>query len=143
MLRRSTWEELGGLCEEFYPLWFEDVDYLKRLTSRGYRVRYVPAVAARHGGGHSIRKLSAGCRAVYWYGSLLRYASKYFSPVGCRLVCVSVAFASIPRAALSAMSEGSLKPVRVYARILRLAVASLLSGRVPGHKAMFTPDVKK
>ena len=30
MIRRDAWETLGGFDEDFYPLWFEDVDFLKR-----------------------------------------------------------------------------------------------------------------
>src|SRR5207302_5442200 len=29
MFRREVWEYLGGLDEEFYPIWFEDVDFCK------------------------------------------------------------------------------------------------------------------
>lgn len=132
MLRRDVWRELGGFNEAFHPLWFEDVDYLRRLADSGYRVRYEPSVRARHGGGHSIAKLSAGCRAVYWYGSLLKYASTHFSPLGCRFVCASVALAAVPRMAVSAVLERSLKPLRVYATVFRLAGGVLLSGRTPG-----------
>src|SRR5262249_34250098 len=31
MFRREVWEDLGGLDEQFYPVWFEDVDFCKRL----------------------------------------------------------------------------------------------------------------
>ena len=33
MIRRDAWEKLGGLDEDFYPLWFEDVDFLKRAKT--------------------------------------------------------------------------------------------------------------
>src|SRR5712692_10276389 len=54
MFRRSAWEAVGGLDESFHPLWFEDVDFLKRIKDRGYRIYYEPKAVAKHTGGHSI-----------------------------------------------------------------------------------------
>jgi hypothetical protein len=38
MIRRDAWERLDGFDESFYPLWFEDVDFLKRAKENGYRI---------------------------------------------------------------------------------------------------------
>lgn len=43
MLRRNAWRKLGGFDESFRPVWFEDVDFLKRAAAAGYAVRYVPS----------------------------------------------------------------------------------------------------
>jgi GT2 family glycosyltransferase len=49
--RRSLWEELGGLDEDYF-LFYEDVDLCLRARWRGYRGCYVPsAVVYHHGGG--------------------------------------------------------------------------------------------
>ncbi|MCL5745039.1 MAG: glycosyltransferase family 2 protein, partial [Acidobacteria bacterium] len=72
MLRREVWETLGGFAEDFYPLWFEDVDFAKRARDRGYRLRYAPEVCARHRGGYSAALLSWERRQIYWYANLLR-----------------------------------------------------------------------
>ena len=37
MVRREVWEELGGFDESFFPLWFEDVDFCRRIRDRGYQ----------------------------------------------------------------------------------------------------------
>ena len=57
MFRREVWQQLGGLDEEFYPIWFEDVDFCKRLRDHGYQVYYEPRAVAVHRGGHSIQKI--------------------------------------------------------------------------------------
>ena len=47
MMRRSLWEEMGGMDEQF-KLYFEDVDLCKRMHDRGLTVRYVPEAAMIH-----------------------------------------------------------------------------------------------
>ena len=64
MIRRDAWEAVGGFDEGFRPVWFEDVDFLKRLRRAGYRVRYVPSAVARHRGGHSVGKLAERSREL-------------------------------------------------------------------------------
>ena len=54
MVRRTVWQELGGLDEQFSPLWFEDVDFCRRIRDRGLDLYYVPQTRATHAGGHSI-----------------------------------------------------------------------------------------
>jgi len=50
---RAVFAALGGLDEGFFLYW-EDADYGRRATSRGYECHYVPAVGAvRHTGGES------------------------------------------------------------------------------------------
>ncbi|MBI4875709.1 MAG: glycosyltransferase family 2 protein, partial [Acidobacteria bacterium] len=64
MFRREAWERLGGLDEGFYPVWFEDADFCRRLAGAGFRVRFVPSVRARHRGGHSFEGVSPENRMV-------------------------------------------------------------------------------
>ncbi|MBI3693782.1 MAG: glycosyltransferase family 2 protein [Acidobacteria bacterium] len=79
MVRRDVLEVVGGWDERFFPIWFEDVDLCRRIRQAGYAIRYVPACRARHTGAHSLARISLEQRQIYWYGSLLRYADKYFS----------------------------------------------------------------
>jgi len=116
MIRRDAWERLGGFDEGFYPLWFEDVDFCCRLKKAGLKLFHVPAAVADHAGAHSIRKLPLGLREIYWYGSLLRYASKHFNPLARRLVCSSVVTGSLIRA----VGRG-WKDVAVYWKIIGVA----------------------
>lgn len=47
MVRRSLWNDLGGLCAEFFA-YYEDCDFAIRLRQRGWRVIYVPDAVVLH-----------------------------------------------------------------------------------------------
>src|SRR5208283_3241408 len=47
-IARETWDEVGGFDEQFYPVWFEDVDLCKRLLERGGKIVYCPTARFRH-----------------------------------------------------------------------------------------------
>jgi GT2 family glycosyltransferase len=76
-LKRRPWKELGGFDEQFFPLWFEDVDYCRRLRNHGWRILYCPKAVFLHSGGHSINRLSFADRQSYWYENQMRYFSKH------------------------------------------------------------------
>jgi N-acetylglucosaminyl-diphospho-decaprenol L-rhamnosyltransferase len=122
MVRRDVWECLGGMDESFYPVWFEDVDFCRRAADKAYRIEYVPSVKARHRGGHAVRALPSGCRALYWCDSLLRYAAKHFRASEFRRVCGAVLLSSVPRGVAGILGERSLEPLTVSMRIAKLAV---------------------
>jgi N-acetylglucosaminyl-diphospho-decaprenol L-rhamnosyltransferase len=130
MFRREVWQRLGGFDTQFYPVWFEDVDFCKRASDLGLKIKYVPQVTAFHQGGHSIAGLGWECREVYWYVSLLKYASKHFRPRAFRWVSAAVVLGSLFRTAIGVMTRRSLRPITIYAGIGRLAGRSLISGRV-------------
>ncbi|HMD49591.1 MAG TPA: glycosyltransferase family 2 protein [Bryobacteraceae bacterium] len=130
MFRRDVWQRLGGFDTQFAPVWFEDVDFCRRVRGLGMKIQYVAGVTARHQGGHSIAKLSWACRELCWYASLLKYASKHYRPYASRGVSAAVVLASTFRAGLAMVRERSFRPIPVYARIARLAGRSCLSGRV-------------
>jgi GT2 family glycosyltransferase len=90
MFRRDVWLMLGGMDERFYPIWFEDVDFCKRMKDAGFEIRYRPDVRAAHEGGHSAGRLASAIRFQYWYVSLLRYAEKHFAPARFRIVSAAV-----------------------------------------------------
>jgi hypothetical protein len=96
----------------------------------GLKIQYVPQVIAQHRGGHSIAGLHRGCRQVYWYVSLLKYASKHFRPYAYRGVTAAVVLGSIVRAAIEMVRWRSARPLKVYAKIAEIAGRSMLSGRV-------------
>jgi N-acetylglucosaminyl-diphospho-decaprenol L-rhamnosyltransferase len=121
MIRRVLWEELGGFDEQFWPLWFEDVDFCRRAADRGYLLYFVPQAVAKHTGAHSIPALTLEMRRFYWYCSLLRYAAKHFRPAGVRAVCLAVVTGSCLRAVLDAALKRSLRPITAYGKVIRLA----------------------
>jgi GT2 family glycosyltransferase len=128
MIRRDVWEKLGGFDENFYPLWFEDVDFLKRAKDLGFRLYFEPEAVAKHTGAHSIRKISLEFRELYWYRSVLKYAAKHFTPGAEKAVCLAVIIGSVLRTVLGIPRQRSLKPIAVYGRVVRLAGRQLLYG---------------
>jgi N-acetylglucosaminyl-diphospho-decaprenol L-rhamnosyltransferase len=128
MVRRSVWQELGGLDEGFFPLWFEDVDFCRRISDRGLALYFVSKAVAKHTGAHSIPSLTVEMRRVYWYRSLLRYSAKHFRPAAFRLVCLSVVTGSFLRGIAESARYRSLKPLAVYGKVARLAFQCLSAG---------------
>jgi GT2 family glycosyltransferase len=135
MVRRDAWETVGGFDEGFYPLWFEDVDFCLRLKAAGLRIMHAPRAVVTHAGGHSIRKMPIGFREFYWYGSLLRYASRHFSPIHRRLVCSSVVAGSVVRALARLFDRGDWQELKVYWKIVGLASRYFIS-REPDLKSL-------
>ena len=129
MFRREVWHKLGGFDTHFYPLWFEDVDFCRRARDLGMKIQYVARVTARHHGGHSIAKLEWASRELYWYVSLLKYASKHFRPYAYRGVSAAIVLASMFRAGFQVIRQRSFRPIRVYARVAQLAGRGCLLGR--------------
>jgi hypothetical protein len=128
MVRRAIWHELGGFDEGFFPLWFEDVDFCRRLADRGYRVYYVPQAVAKHTGGHSLVKLTLEKRRVYWYRNLLMYSARHFRPWAFRAVCLAVVAGAFPRMIMESASSRSTAPMAAYGTVMRLAGRCFLLG---------------
>jgi GT2 family glycosyltransferase len=57
MVRRSAAEEVGGLFDERFFLFFEDTDLFFRLRKNGYSLYIVPEAKAVHNYSHSMKKL--------------------------------------------------------------------------------------
>jgi N-acetylglucosaminyl-diphospho-decaprenol L-rhamnosyltransferase len=132
MFRREVWEALGGLDESFHPVWFEDVDFCRRAASAGYRIEYLPSVAAEHVGAHSLSRVPEGCRSVYWCASLLQYGSKHFRSLGYRGMCLAVVLTSFPRAVAGMIRTRSTDPITVCFKIVGSAGRRLISAQDPG-----------
>lgn len=128
MIRRQAWQSVGGFDEAFYPVWFEDVDFLKRVADAGWTIRFTPYASAVHAGGHSVLLMAQDTSTAAWYGSLLRYAIRHCSYAGRIAVCCAVFAGAPPRAAVSAVQRFSFCPFRVCGRVMRLALAALVSG---------------
>jgi hypothetical protein len=139
MFPRAVWQRIGGFDESFYPVWFEDVDFLKRVRDAGYFVRFQPASKARHAGGHSVKRLSPQSRRSYWYASLLAYAAKHFSDFGTRAVAASVIAGLVLRwsaaklTGLAGSGDGSKE--QDYDKVIRLSARYLWRGSAAGQSA--------
>ena len=78
-ITRRAFESAGGFDEQFFPVWFEDVDLCRRLLKMGGRIVYCPEARFRHAGGHSVSQLTFRDKQMFWYGNMLKYARKQFS----------------------------------------------------------------
>jgi N-acetylglucosaminyl-diphospho-decaprenol L-rhamnosyltransferase len=128
MVRRAVWQELGGLDESFFPLWFEDVDFCRRIRDRGFSLHYVPEAVAKHTGGHSVPRLPLEMRLIYWYRSLLRYSAKHFRPLAFRAVCLAVVTGCFLRGIAESASNRSLRPMSAYGKVAGFAARCLFCG---------------
>lgn len=151
MFPRHVWGQMQGLDEGFFPLWFEDVDFCKRIRSAGLRVLYTPDSIARHRGGHSLNSIGLGTKTEYWYVSLLRYSIKHFSLGGRVLTCLSVIGGLAPRLFVGAAHPSSPPPgnrfrdlSRVYGRVVSLAFGSIWKSKVEFGEVLFlSPAMRK
>ncbi len=131
MVRRDVWRSLTGFDENFWPIWFEDVDFCRRAATAGFTSQYVPESWAVHAGGHSIKKIDGSSRQLYWYDSLLRYAGKHFRPGEYHLVALAGAFGTSLRVFFGALAgviqERNLRPVTSSLRTLKFVGRRLVS----------------
>lgn len=127
MVRRDVWENLQGMDESFWPIWFEDVDFCRRAAAAGFQPYYEPGTCARHSGGHSIRKIDGASKQVFWYDSLLRYAGKHYTKAQYRWTCVMALLSAGPRTVLGLLQDRSFKEVGKYLKILNFVGRRLVS----------------
>lgn len=128
LIRRLAWRQLNGFDEGFHPVWFEDVDFLRRASLAGWRVLHVPTARAQHSGGHSIQTVCWFQRQGFWYGNLLRYTALHYSTAGRCMVCLAVAVSALPRAVAGMIRWRSWRPLPLYLNVFGWAVATLMSG---------------
>jgi len=119
VLRRSALESAGGWDEQFFPLWFEDVHLCWKIRTSGYSILFDPRAVARHEGGHSIESIRSEEKHAYWYGSLLLYSYKHFSPAKRGAVRVAVFAGALLRMAATLLQGGSWQS---YSRVMGLAL---------------------
>jgi len=86
LLRRSIWEQLGGFDEALW-LFFNDVDFCKRLAQAGNKLRFLAGVTVKHVGGASTARFENF--VPRWQSDRLRYYRKHHGALG--VVCVKLA----------------------------------------------------
>lgn len=122
-VKREVWASLGGFDEGFFPVWFEDVDFCRRLRSHNWKILYCPGAIFVHSGGHSVNRLSLCDRQLFWYRNLLRYWRKHESPAavaGVRaIITLGMALRSLATLVGLRPEDAPLaEALRAYARVV-------------------------
>jgi GT2 family glycosyltransferase len=90
MIRRETIDQVGVFDETFF-IWFEEVDYCRRVKeTSSFRVVYFAQAHVIHLGGESFAKVSAG-KKRRWYTKSVRYYFRKHKQWGAYVACVLVA----------------------------------------------------
>jgi N-acetylglucosaminyl-diphospho-decaprenol L-rhamnosyltransferase len=97
MIRRDAYDEIGGFDEQFYPAWYEDVDFCKRLKVQGWEIFFLPSAEFVHSGGYSADALGNERFLGAYYRNQVRFARKHFGIAGSVAVRASVAIGMIGR----------------------------------------------
>ena len=133
LLRRDAFDAAGGMDEEFWPAWFEDVDLARRLRDRNETIRYWPDATFRHGLGASVPRLGYGPFLLAYYRNLDRYARKHHSRGAALVLDLMLVIAALLRIALLPLR----RPRRARSRrealvgLSRLAAAAASGWRRP------------
>ncbi len=120
-LRRAVLLHVGGLDEDFYPAWFEDVDLARRLATAGHRLVYEPAARFVHAGGATVSGLGYGPFQWLYYRGLTRYLGKHHAAAWSLLARLTLTLGMLLRLALLPLR----RPRRAASR--RAAAAGLLA----------------
>jgi len=97
LIRRDAYDDVDGFDEQFYPAWYEDVDFCQRLKAKGWDIYFAPHAEFLHEGGYSAKALGSVDFARSYYGNQLRYARKHFTPLGTAAVRASIAAGMLGR----------------------------------------------
>jgi len=105
-VKRQAWDAINGFDEGFFPVWFEDVDFCRRLRDRGWTIVYRPDAIFSHSGGHSVSRLAFHDRQSYWYKNLVRYFARHHSRAQLAILRVGITAGLLFRALLSLTGFG-------------------------------------
>jgi len=121
MVRRRTFDEVGGIDERFFPAWFEDVDLCRRILQAGWTIFFVPRANFRHLGGSSVGTLGVSRMKRLYYQNLERYMTKHHGVVGQAVTRSLIVTGMGLRASASALI-GNGEGVRTYGGVMRAAL---------------------
>ncbi len=97
MIRRKALENELIFDENFYPAWYEDVDFCRRLKRENWEVYFAPNAKFLHSGGYSAKTMGSERFLHTYYRNQVRYARKWFRWHEVMLVKASVVLGMIGR----------------------------------------------
>lgn len=78
LIRDEMWQNTLGLLDERFWIWFEEVDYCKRVRDAGFQVWYTTQAVITHYGAVSFNQLVGLKRSMPFVRSIRAYAKKHF-----------------------------------------------------------------
>src|SRR5258706_9879836 len=121
--RKSVWRELGGFDERFYPLWFEDVDFCRRLKEDGLSIVFEPRCRFRHYGAHSLASVGFTDHQLFWYRNLLYYVRKNGGFGAALLMRLMISAGAGARMTVFVL-RGDLSRARAFGAVIRMALSA-------------------
>jgi hypothetical protein len=85
VVRRSVWETVGGLPEEYF-MFLEETDWCWSIRARGWRVMHLPDVTLVHLSGASSKRKDAVRTRIEYHRSLYRFLATRRGEVTARIV---------------------------------------------------------
>jgi N-acetylglucosaminyl-diphospho-decaprenol L-rhamnosyltransferase len=123
LVRRTLYEELGGLDERFF-VYFEEVDFCYRARVRGYASVYLSDATAQHYGGGSTEQVKA-TRLFYSLRSRILYGRKHFSGLAAGAIVATVFTIEFPVRLAVNLVRGGLRAASETLTAYRLLVKHL------------------
>jgi GT2 family glycosyltransferase len=90
IIRREAYNDVGRFDEQFYPAWYEDVDFCWKLKRARWEVYFAPQAEFLHDGGYSAVALGTEAFPYSYYCNQARYAQKWFGAAGSFAVRASI-----------------------------------------------------
>lgn len=84
LIRRATWEAVGGFDERFF-FFFEETDFCLQTARCGWSVMHVPQVRVWHDQGQTAKTVAAAARVEYWRSRYLYFAKNHSPGTGALL----------------------------------------------------------
>jgi len=103
---RAAWDSVQGMDADFYPVWFEDVDFCCRLLQSGARIFYCPDARFRHSGAHSVGQLEFRDKQMFWYRNMVRYATKHLPAASVAILRLAIFAGMCLRLLVSLLGAG-------------------------------------
>ena len=111
MVRRAAFDAIGGFDESFFPAWYEDVDFCRRLKTLGWEIYFAPGATFEHAGGYSAEALGPQAFAEAYYRNQLRYVQKHFTRSGQVAARISIVVGMLARMAARPGKAGAYTAV--------------------------------
>jgi GT2 family glycosyltransferase len=90
MIRREPHKDIPVFDDRFYPAWYEDVDFCRRLKRDNWEVYFAPHAKFDHSGGYSAKTMGSARFISAYYRNQIRYAKKWLKWYEVAFVRVSV-----------------------------------------------------